>query len=1233
VGTPGSGVGTAFFGGLGTHGGFGTGRSGFWLGLGSVLGAFGERNTVIPPPPPRPPRIGRDITGALRDLNSKKQLGTRHRSWQKKALLFLNKLKTPSEQPALRWTPRGRRQMAGGEGKPALLVNKIRKQAAAARGDEAPLEPEVKGKGKRARLENDRSEHEKENQHDADGAAASAVDSAELDRSLSVIATRAPRLHALLLPFQREGIAFVLAHGGRALLAHDMGLGKTLQALACLAHYSHEWPALIVVPSSMRWPWVDALELWLDGLLRPGDVNVVKDGNNTAIASPTSRISIISYALMNNPSIRTQCEAARFKIVIADESHYVKDAKAKRTQALLPVLRRAKRCVLLSGTPALNRPKDLFTQLDALKPGGVGSFNDFAKRYCDAKKKPWGWDVGGGRNLLELHQVLKKNYMHRVLKNVVADQLPAKRRECVRFELSTTAARDANAAAEALVSSFKKESNGGGDHEKRFETLKALSAWGQITASAKAGDVAARVAEILESGTSKVLFFAHHHVMLDAMENALRAARVPHVRIDGRTPSLDRSLLVNRFQQEPDIRVAVLSILACGQGITLTAASDVVFGELYWVPAAMLQAEDRAHRLGQKNAVNVKFLCAAGTLDDVIWPAILRKLERLGHILDGAATDLGAEVVDGNVAADADAGVLSSLMQHFAVNPSSAGAFMAGPNGTAGGGTTTDANADDTPIGGIHAHDIRAFFAGGGGSGKTKTTPSAAIDLTKSPEQNATNANAPEFSQEQGVNSSSTPGPEWACVRCTLLNAPALRRCGACDAPGPAWFGTAAKAKPAKTLFRTPGRIESETLAATLRTNNPHTDRDVAFEVSGNTGRVFVYRRRCVGVDGGSAQANDGKNSGGFTQDTEIRTKNLGFMQDSVSSREADDGGDESFWEYANARLTSSEFRVADAAGDLGSLPPTLRSPETRAAFRVFLHEWDNLKATSQVSLANKPLRTPLGNCLRDLTRHPQGHAVSRSTRCTERYASADLFLHAGAGRAGPSVPGGSSALPSNRYATSIDPAINTSVSLADPPVPGATIKIWRGKTREWCQWFAPCLAGEHFEKTPLCLTCAAPYAETLREQLGHPFCGETCLKSFRVKTVTGVGRAQLFQLERGVCQLCGLDCDFLFQRLESEPSVPQRIAILEATGRFSNKRAAAIATSGNPPKAGDLWQADHHVPVAEGGGACDLDNFRTLCDGCHRGATSDLRFRLRVAANEHAAIGTKDIRGFWKPG
>ena len=201
-----------------------------------------------------------------------------------------------------------------------------------------------------------------------------------------------------------------------------------------------------------------------------------------------------------------------------------------------------------------------------------------------------------------------------------------------------------------------------------------------------------------------------------------------------------------------------------------------------------------------------------------------------------------------------------------------------------------------------------------------------------------------------------------------------------------------------------------------------------------------------------------------------------------------------------------------------------------------------------------------------------------------------------------------------------------------------ATLERWTGATgAEWAQWFLPGIP-PGTPATPLCLVCGDAYDASRRETLGHPFCGEPCAKAFRVKTRAGFARAELFKLERGVCQSCGLDCDALLARLLAEPSVPERVRALESARGpraeekggalcFSSARAAAIARA---PRAGDLWQADHIVPVAEGGGECGLENFRTLCDGCHRRETSDLRARMRLAAAAAAAEGTKDIRGFF---
>jgi Helicase conserved C-terminal domain len=154
-----------------------------------------------------------------------------------------------------------------------------------------------------------------------------------------------------------------------------------------------------------------------------------------------------------------------------------------------------------------------------------------------------------------------------------------------------------------------------------------------------------------QSGTRKLILFAHHREVLDALQQRLRADRVQFVRIDGETPSKRRAELCARFQSPQAVacRVALLSITAAGTGITLHAASLVVFAELYWTPGILNQAEDRAHRIGQRQDVDVHYLLARSTIDDLIWPIITSKLRVVGQALDGQSGSLAADVVDPNV--------------------------------------------------------------------------------------------------------------------------------------------------------------------------------------------------------------------------------------------------------------------------------------------------------------------------------------------------------------------------------------------------------------------------------------------------------------------------------------------------------------------------------------------------------------------------------------------------------
>ena len=247
-----------------------------------------------------------------------------------------------------------------------------------------------------------------------------------------------------LMPFQREGILFGIRHNGRVLIADDMGLGKTIQAISLAAFYVSEWPLLIVVPSSVKYVWREQLCRWLPRLTEH-DVLVVATGAEPIYSG--FKVLIISYEML----IRRKDEIAnlRFKVSILDECHLIKSSTAARTKAVLQVLKPAKRVVLLSGTPALSRPAELFTQLQAVRPDLFSAFKPFGERYCSPKQTRWGVDYTGSSNMQELQIVMEHVAMIRRIKKDVLDQLPSKMRQVVILDSTAIkSSKDFHQAAE-----------------------------------------------------------------------------------------------------------------------------------------------------------------------------------------------------------------------------------------------------------------------------------------------------------------------------------------------------------------------------------------------------------------------------------------------------------------------------------------------------------------------------------------------------------------------------------------------------------------------------------------------------------------------------------------------------------------------------------------------------------------------------------------------------------------
>ncbi|KAL3970055.1 activating transcription factor 7 [Sarotherodon galilaeus] len=428
-----------------------------------------------------------------------------------------------------------------------------------------------------------------------------------------------PSLTRSLMPFQREGVNFAVSNQGRLLLADDMGLGKTIQAICIAAYYRKEWPLLVVTPSSVRFTWAEAFRRWLPSLT-PDSINVVVKAKDSL---RSGLINIISYDLLSR--MDKQQPGNPFNVLIMDESHFLKNMKTARCKAALPLLKVAKRVILLSGTPAMSRPAELYTQILAVRPTLFPRFHEFGIRYCDARQMTWGWDYTGSSNLGELKLLLEECLMLRRLKSEVLSQLPAKQRKVVTVTIDGI-----NTRTKAALSAAAKQLAKG--HRNKMEEKEALLVFYNHTAEAKLQAIMEYITDMLECGREKFLVFAHHKLVLDHITTELGKKNVGFIRIDGSTPSAERQQLCERFQYSAKTCVAVLSITAANMGLTLHSADLVIFAELFWNPGVLIQAEDRVHRIGQTSSVNIHYLVAKGTADDHLWPMIQEKMNVLGQV-------------------------------------------------------------------------------------------------------------------------------------------------------------------------------------------------------------------------------------------------------------------------------------------------------------------------------------------------------------------------------------------------------------------------------------------------------------------------------------------------------------------------------------------------------------------------------------------------------------------------
>ncbi|KAI9098589.1 P-loop containing nucleoside triphosphate hydrolase protein [Phlyctochytrium arcticum] len=444
-----------------------------------------------------------------------------------------------------------------------------------------------------------------------------------------------------LMPFQRTGVFLAIKKGGRVLLGDEMGLGKTIQAITLCTYYKQNWPVLIICPSSLRLTWRAEICKWLS--IDEERVQVIY--TRKSIVDTNADFVLCSYDLASKPEMVEQFRNREFGIVVADESHYLKSRIAKRTQSLLPLLQKSPRALLLSGTPALSRPVELYTQIDALIPYFTGS-HQFGLRYCAGFENRYGWDYTGHSNISELHWYLDSTILIRRLKHDVLKELPSKTRQCIYVSIPSKAQitfrnmMETRRELDAQLGDAQRTCNGEKTKQVGMEKRAHLMKMYTETGRAKLGPVTEYLGEVYQNTTKKFIVFAHHTSVLNGVSDYLKSLKAKYIRIDGTTPPQLRQGLCDQFQMEEDTRVAVLSITAAGVGLTLHAADMVLFAELFWNPAQLLQGEDRAHRIGREGNVDVKYILAKGTLDDVQWPLISQKLQVVGQSIDGYGTHM-----------------------------------------------------------------------------------------------------------------------------------------------------------------------------------------------------------------------------------------------------------------------------------------------------------------------------------------------------------------------------------------------------------------------------------------------------------------------------------------------------------------------------------------------------------------------------------------------------------------
>lgn len=450
--------------------------------------------------------------------------------------------------------------------------------------------------------------------------------------------------------YQLQGVRYALEKK-RCIFGDQPGLGKTLQAICTLvkAHresetYGETFPALVVCPAALKINWQREFEKFA-GI----EAVILCDKNRDNWHRSGAKVFITNYESLKKFFVKTTGKGLRvtmrsikfderiglFKSVILDESHKCKSPSTQQSKFAQGICKGKEWILALTGTPVVNNNTDLIQQLKILGrlDDDFGGYYRFMERYCAGFKM--------SSHLKELNYRLRKCGFFRREKSAVLTQLPDKMRQYILCPLTN---RDEYNDAQADLVSYLMKYRDATDQEittaLRGEMMVKLSILKEISARGKIKAVSDFIHSVVDGG-EKLIMFAYLKEVVTALKEQFPGA----VTVTGSDTTAQKQQAVDRFQNDPDCRLIILNYKSGGTGLTLTAASRVGFIEFPWTYSDCEQAEDRAHRNGQKNAVNCYYFLGDKTVDEYMYKVIQGK-KKIADTVTGTKTQVAEEVID-----------------------------------------------------------------------------------------------------------------------------------------------------------------------------------------------------------------------------------------------------------------------------------------------------------------------------------------------------------------------------------------------------------------------------------------------------------------------------------------------------------------------------------------------------------------------------------------------------------